>query len=54
MSQLADFMRDFNGKLAKEVARLVDWKYKVWARRYTLTLRQVQEGALKIRGVRPD
>jgi REP element-mobilizing transposase RayT len=32
--QLSDFMEHFNGKLAKEVGRLVDWKDKVWARRY--------------------
>jgi REP element-mobilizing transposase RayT len=32
--QLADFMAFFNGQLAKEVGRLVDWKDKIWARRY--------------------
>jgi hypothetical protein len=32
--QLAAFMELFNGKLAKEVARLVGWKDKIWSRRY--------------------
>ena len=32
--QLADFMEFFNGNLAREVARLVDWPEKIWARRF--------------------
>jgi hypothetical protein len=32
--QLADFMRAFNSKLAREVGRLHDWHDKVWGRRY--------------------
>jgi REP element-mobilizing transposase RayT len=32
--QLAGFMGYFNSSLAREVCRLVDWKDKVWARRY--------------------
>ncbi len=33
--QLANFMRDVNSKIAKEVGRLHGWKEKVWGRRYT-------------------
>jgi REP element-mobilizing transposase RayT len=32
--QLADFMGYLSSNLAREVCRLVDWKDKVWARRY--------------------
>ena len=32
--QLADFMRLFNSKLAREIGRLNDWREKVWARRF--------------------
>jgi len=43
--QLANFMRDFDGKLAKEVGRLVDWKDKVWARRYQAIPISLEEAA---------
>ena len=36
--QLAAFMGYFNGNLAKEVARLHQWKDKVWSRRYQAIL----------------
>ena len=32
--QLSRFMGHFNGNLAREVARIVDWPEKVWARRF--------------------
>jgi hypothetical protein len=32
--RLAQFMGYFNSNLAREVARLVDWPDKIWARRY--------------------
>jgi REP element-mobilizing transposase RayT len=32
--QLSDFMCFFNANLAKEVARRIGWKEKVWGRRY--------------------
>ncbi len=33
--QLSRFMSHFNGNLAREVARYVDWPDKIWARRYS-------------------
>jgi putative transposase len=36
--QLARFMGYFNGNLAKEVARLTQWKDKIWSRRYQAVL----------------
>ena len=32
--QMADFIRDFQAKVAKEVAHLYGWHTKIWARRY--------------------
>jgi len=43
--QLARFMRYFNGNLAREVGRLVDWDGKVWGRRYTAILVSEEEQA---------
>ena len=35
VKQLADFMRDVNSKIAREVGRLHGWREKIWGRRYT-------------------
>ena len=43
--QLAEFMRYFNGNLAREVGRLVDWDGKIWSRRYTAILVSDEERA---------
>ena len=32
--QMADFVRDFQAKIAKEVAQLYGWRTKIWAQRY--------------------
>src|SRR5262245_15774032 len=32
--QLAEFMRLFNSKLAKEIGRLYDWHDRIWSRRH--------------------
>ncbi|MFL6237842.1 MAG: transposase [Thermoanaerobaculia bacterium] len=43
--QLARFMGYFNSNLAKEVARLVGWRDKIWSRRYQAILVSGEEGA---------
>ncbi len=35
VEQLANFMRELNSKIAREVGRLTGWKEKIWGRRYT-------------------
>ena len=35
VEQLANFMRDVNSKIAREVGRLHGWREKIWGRRYT-------------------
>ena len=35
VEQLANFMRDVNSKIAREVGRLHSWREKIWGRRYT-------------------
>lgn len=43
--QLASFMELFNSKLAREVAKLTDWKDKIWARRYKPIVVSTEETA---------
>lgn len=38
LDDLAGFMEYINGNLAREAARLVDWKEKFWSRRYQCIL----------------
>jgi len=43
--QLARFMQYVNGKLGKEVGRLVGWLHGIWSRRYTAILVSNEEAA---------
>jgi hypothetical protein len=43
--QLARFMQYVNGKLGKEVGRLVGWRHGIWSRRYTAILVSNEEKA---------
>ncbi len=45
--QLAEFMRLFNSKLAREIGRLYDWREKVWGRRF-LPIAVTEEPAAQI------
>ncbi len=46
--QLADFMRLFNSKLAREIVRLHHWHDKVWSRRY-LPIQVTDESSAQIK-----
>jgi hypothetical protein len=43
--QLARFMQYVNGKLGKEVGRLVGWRHGIWSRRYTAIIVSNEEKA---------
>jgi transposase IS200 family protein len=47
--QLRDFMTYFNSNLARELARLVRWRDKVWSRRYTAIVVSEEEAAQRER-----
>ena len=47
--QLADFMTYFNSNLAREAGRLVQWREKLWARRYRAIVVSGEEGAQRER-----
>ena len=43
--QLARFMRYVNSNLARKIGRLVDWRDKIWARRYQAIVISAEEAA---------
>jgi len=43
--QLARFMQYVNGKLGKEIGRLVGWRHGIWSRRYTAIIVSNEEAA---------
>jgi hypothetical protein len=43
--QLARFMQYVNGKLGKEVGRLIGWRHGIWSRRYTAIVVSNEEEA---------
>ncbi|MEM9597756.1 MAG: transposase [Acidobacteriota bacterium] len=46
--QMARFMTFLNGNLAKEIGRKVDWREKVWARRYEAILVSPEAGLSRL------
>lgn len=53
VKQLADFMRDVNSKIAREVGRLHDWKEKIWGAWPPVRVDPPEAGWQYLRGTSP-